>query len=258
MGGAGWYFFGCLFGCWLAGCVFLRLLAGSRPGGRVTFFASPKKRRATSVPLRGPLRYSKDGTPPKRLRRLPLKGATPAARQSRFRGVPGRGCASRTSPERLVRCAHLAGVGAASFLTPHFSSWATTRVAPTPLKDSGSTPTSSFRAQSRNPCPPALQHRCCDYAQHDGMCRATLPPSPTPFPLISHPPSSLLPPPSSLLPPPSSLLIPHSSLLTPHPSPLTPHSSLLSSHPNHQNQHEHHPRHSGLDPEPLSTIQRIP
>ena len=231
------------------------------------------------MPLRGPFRYSKDGTPPKRLRRLPLKGATPAARQSRFRGVPGRGCASRTSPERLVRCAHLAGVGAASFLTPHFSSWATTRVAPTPLKDSGSTPTSSFRAQSRNPCFPALQHRCCDYAQHDGMCRATLPPSPTPFPLISHPsfltphfsplishPSfltphfspSLLPPHSSLLIPHSSFLIPHSSFLPPHPSPLTPPSSFLPPHPNHQNQHEHNPRNSGLDPEPLSTIQRIP
>ena len=75
---------------------------------------------------------------------------------------------------------------------PHFSSWATTRVAPTPLtppRHSGSkrrTQTSSFRAQSRNPCPPALQHGCCDYAQHDGVCRASLPPSPTPFPVIPH------------------------------------------------------------------------
>ena len=60
--------------------------------------------------------------------------------------------------------------------TPHPSSWATTRVAPTPLKDSGRTPTSSFRAQSRNPCFPALQLGCCDYAQHDGVCRAPLPP----------------------------------------------------------------------------------
>ena len=59
-----------------------------------------------------------------------------------------------------------------SYLTPHSSSWATTRVAPTPLKDSGRTQTSSFRAQSRNPCSPALH----DYAQHDGVCRATLPP----------------------------------------------------------------------------------
>ena len=59
---------------------------------------------------------------------------------------------------------------------PHSSSWATTRVAPTPLKDSGRTQTSSFRAQSRNPCSPALQLGCCDYAQHDGVCRAPLPP----------------------------------------------------------------------------------
>ena len=99
-----------------------------------------------------------------------------------------------------------------SRLTPHSS----------PFKDSGSTPTSSFRAQSRNPCFPALQLGCCDYAQHDGMCRAPLPPSPTPFPVF---------PPSSLLPPPSSPLTPHSSPLTPHSSLLTPHSSLLTPHP---------------------------
>ena len=123
-------------------------------------------------------------------------------------------------------------------LTPHSSHRATTRVAPTPLKDSGRTPTPSFRAQSRNPCPLALQLGCCDYAQHDGMCRPTLPPSPTPFPVIPHP--------SPLTPHPS-LLTPHSSLLTPHSSLLTPHSSFLIP-----------PRHSGLDPEPLSAIQRIP
>ena len=67
-------------------------------------------------------------------------------------GIPLGSSAPRTSPEWLVRCAHLAGVGVASFLTPHcsqghgtpchyarppsfltphFSSWATTRVAPT-------------------------------------------------------------------------------------------------------------------------------
>ena len=142
-----------------------------------------------------------------RLRRFPLQGTTPAARQSRFRGAPGRGCAALASPRLLVRCAHLAGVGlphsstltsrkgtarrapTPSPLTPHFSSWATTRVAPTPspFKDSGRTQTSSFRAQSRNPCPPALQLGCCDYAQHDGVCRAPLPPSPTPFPVFPHP-----------------------------------------------------------------------
>ena len=165
------------------------------------------------MPLRGALRYSKDGTPPKRLRRLPLKGATPAARQSRLRGVPGRGFASRTSHQGLVRFAHFAPHFSQGgqlgcliphaflltrarhavplLLTPHFSSWATTRVAPTPiltphssflthppspLKDSRRTQTSSFRAQSRNPCPPALQLGCCDYAQHDGVCRTTVSP----------------------------------------------------------------------------------
>ena len=101
-------------------------------------------------------------------------------------GIPHGSSASRTSPERLVRCAHLAecwvasflyphfsqGHGTpchyASFLTPHFASWATTRVAPT---------------------------------------------------------TSFLTPHSSLLRPHSSLLRPHSSLLTPHSSLLTPHSS---------------------------------
>ena len=159
-------------------------------------------------------------TPLNRLRRFPLQGTTPAARQSRLRGVPGRGCAALASPRLLVRFAHLAGVGLphSSTLTAHKG---TARRATTAFKDSGSIQTSSFRAQSRNPCFPALQHRCCDYAQHDGMCRAPLPPSPTPFPVFPH---------SSLLTPHPSPLIPHSSPLTPHPSPLTPHSSLLTPH----------------------------
>ena len=128
---------------------------------------------------------------------------------------------------------------------PHFSRLTsrkgTARRATTAFKDSGSIQTSSFRAQSRNPCFPALQHRCCDYAQHDGMCRAPLPPSPTPFPVFPHSydlTSSLLTPHSSpllTLTPHSSLLTPHSSLLTPslltpHSSPLPPHSSLLTPH----------------------------
>ena len=125
-------------------------------------------------------------------------------------GIPLGSSASRTSPEWLVRCAHLAGVGVASFLTPHFSQ-GTARRATTPFKDSGSIQTSSFRAQSRNPCFPALQHRCCDYAQHDGVCRAPLPPSPTPFPVFPH---------SYDLTPHSSPLIPHSYDLTPTTSPL--------------------------------------
>ena len=93
----------------------------------------------------------------------------------------------------------------------------TARRATTAFKDSGRTPTSSFRAQSRNPCSPAIQLGCCDYAQHDGVCRAPLPPSPTPFPVFPH---------SSLLRPHSYDLTPHSSLLRPHPSPLTPQSSV--------------------------------
>ena len=197
---------------------------------------------------------------------------------------------------RLVRFANFArmagslrsprGGWVASFLTPHFAEcWGclishaslrgvlglphfshltsrkgTARRATTAFKDSGSIQTSSFRAQSRNPCFPALQHRCCDYAQHDGVCRAPLPPSPTPFPVFPHsydltpsllrphpltpttsPPHSydltpspltphpLTPHPSPLTPH-SSLLTPHSSLLTPHSSLLTPHSSLLTPH----------------------------
>ena len=97
-----------------------------------------------------------------------------------------------------------------SFLTPHFSSWATTRVAPT---------TSLLRP-------------------HASLL------TPHPSPLTPHP--SLLTPHSSLLPPPSSLLLltPHSSLLRPHPSPLNPpyyslHNSLfyLPSHSHHAAAH---------------------
>ena len=118
---------------------------------------------------------------------------------------------------------------------PHFSRLTsrkgTARRATTAFKDSGSTQTSSFRAQSRNPCLPALQLGCCDYAQHDGMCRAPLPPLPTPFPVFPHSydliphPSPLNPHPSPLTPHPPSPLTPHSSLLTPTTSLLTPHPS---------------------------------
>ena len=162
---------------------------------------------------------------------------------------PGCSSASRTSPRLLVRCAHIAGVG-----LPHFSILTsrkgTARRATTAFKDSGRTPTSSFRAQSRNPCSPAIQLGCCDYAQHDGVCRAPLPPSPTPFPVFPHP--SLLTPHSSLLTPPSSLLTPHPSPLTPHSSLLTPHSSLLPPHssllPPHPSPLTPHP--SPLTPHP--------
>ena len=66
------------------------------------------------MPLRGPLRYSQRSghlqtlrlemsTPLNRLRRFPLQGTTPAARQSRFRGAPGRGCACLAPIARSLR-----------------------------------------------------------------------------------------------------------------------------------------------------------
>ena len=95
-----------------------------------------------------------------------------------------------------------------SFLTPHFSSWATTRVAPT---TSLLTPTTSL-----------LTPHSYDLTPHSS------PLTPHSSPLPPHP--SLLPPHPSLLPPHPSLLTPHSSLLTPHSSLLTPHPSLLTPH----------------------------
>ena len=143
-------------------------------------------------------------TPLNRLRRFPLQGTTPAARQSRFRGVPGRGCASLASPEWLVRFAHLAGVG-----LPHFSRL----TAHTGTARRATTPHPSILA-------PHLEgnHKGCPYA-------LTLTPS-----LLRPHPSLLRPHPSPLTPHPS-LLTPHSSLLTPHPSLLQPHPSPISFHP---------------------------
>ena len=134
-------------------------------------------------------------------------------------GIPHGSSASRTSPEWLARFAHIARVGLPhfsrltsrkgtarraatpdpSFLTPHFSSWATTRVAPT----------TSLLTPTTSPLTP-----------HSSLL------TPHSSPLTPHP--SLLTPHSSLLTPHSSPLTPHSSLLTPHSSLLTPHSSLLT------------------------------
>ena len=192
------------------------------------------------MPLRGPLRYSqRSGHLQTRFAQTMQVPSSERCSVAQHVLMAGGYLTARPLRELRPGCsfASLTSRGwVASFLTPHFSSWATTRVAPTPLKDSGSIQTSSFRAQSRNPCSPALQLGCCDYAQHDGMCRATLPPSPTPFPVFPHP-SFLTPPPSLLTPHPSpltphpSLLPPHSSPLTPHSSPLTPPPSLLTPHP---------------------------
>ena len=129
---------------------------------------------------------------------------------------------------RLVRFANFArmacslrshrGVGVSSLHTPH-----STLHTPHSTRHSGSkrrTQTSSFRAQSRNPCLPSRTHRCCDYAQHDGVCRATLPP---------HHPH-------------------HSPVIPRHPSFRTPprHSAPLP------------PRHSGLDPESAQEWLPVP
>ena len=195
-------------------------------------------------------------------------------------GIPLGSSASRTSPEGLVRCAHLAGGWVASFLTPlpsqrhgtpchydlnpHSSSWATTRVAPTPspltkarhavpLRPHSSLLTSHHgqpqglplrplpSQRHGTPCPYDLtphssllimgNHKGCPYAlsPHKGTARRAPTTSLlTPTTSLLTPTTSLLTPTTSLLTPHSSLLIPHSSLLTPHSSLLTPHSSLLT------------------------------
>ena len=122
-------------------------------------------------------------------------------------GIPHGSSASRTSPEWLVRCAHLAGVGVASFLTPHFSQGTARRATtPDPL-----TPHSSLLT----PHSSLLTPHSYDLTPHSSL-------------LTPH--SSLLTPHSSPLTPHPSPLTPHPSPLTPHPSPLTPHSSLLTPH----------------------------
>ena len=251
-----WLPWGSREGVCCADCVVLRWQAGFRPGSRVTFFQQSQKKvtkkkashvRAASRSLAllaafGTLANSLRSNSASALIRTLLR----CSARPNGGGIPLGSSASRTSPEWLVRFAHFAGVG-----LPHFSHLTsrkgTARRATTAFKDSGSTQTSSFRAQSRNPCLPALQLGCCDYAQHDGMCRAPLPPSPTPFPVFPH--SYALPPHPSPLPHPlPSPLTPHPSPLTPHPSPLTPHSSLLPPHPSLL------PPHPSLLPPPSSLL----
>ena len=194
---------------------------GFGPAGELLFFASPKKSNQKKGEPR-PCRFAvpcatrsvrdtcklaslEISTPLNRLRRFPLQGTTPAARQSRFRGAPGRGCAALASPWLLVRCAHLAGVGVTSFLYPHFSQGTARRATtPNPL-----IPHPSLRIMGNHKgCPYDLLPHSYDLTPHS-------------YDLIPH---------SYDLIPHSSLLTPHSSLLTPHPSLLTPHSSLLRPH----------------------------
>ena len=153
------------------------------------------------MPLRGPFRYSQRSghlqtlrlemsTPLNRLRRFPLQGTTPAARQSRFRGAPGRGCAALASPRLLVRCAHLAGLG---FLISH----------------------ASLLSRARHAVPLRLipSFLTAHHGQPQGL---PLRPS------FLRPQSSPLTPTTSLLTPTTSLLTPTTSLLTPTTSILTP------------------------------------
>ena len=131
-------------------------------------------------------------------------------------GIPLGSSASRTSPEWLVRCAHLAGVGVASFLYPH-SSQGTARRATTP---NPLIPHASLLARARHAVP---LHPTPSFLT---PTTSFLPPHPS----FLTPTTSLLTPHSSFLTPHSYDLTPHSSLLTPHSSPLTPHSSLLTPH----------------------------
>ena len=126
-------------------------------------------------------------------------------------GIPLGSSASRTSPRLLVRCAHLAGVGIASFLYPHFSQW-------------HGTP-----CHYAYPLTHSLLHRATTrvaYALNPHSSLLT----PHSSPLTSHNHGSRRPLTTSLLTPHPSLLTPHPSLLTPHPSLLTPQSSLLTPH----------------------------
>ena len=150
-------------------------------------------------------------------------------------GIPHGSSASRTSPEGLVRFAHLAGVGVASFLTPHFSPGHGTPCHYTrpphssllrPHHPYGLTPHSSFLT----PHPSLLTPHSSPLTPHSSpLTPHPSPLTPTTSFLTPHP--SPLTPHSSLLTPHSSLLRPHSSLLRPHSSPLTPHSSLLTPPP---------------------------
>ena len=173
----------------MVGCCYFAPVASRVSPRRASYFfsAKPKKsnqKKGEPRPCRFavPCATRKMEHPRSGFAASPSRGRHQRPGKAGLRGAPGRGCASRTSPRLLVRCAHLAGVGFASFLTPHCSqghgtpcpytkpltphssSWATTRVAPTP---------------------------------------------------------SLLRPHSYALTPHPSLLTPHSYALTPHPSPLT-------------------------------------
>ena len=69
-----------------------------------------------------------------------------------------------------------------SSLTPHHGQ---PQGLPLPPSKTAAEPKLRHSVRSRGIHVP-LHSNDCDYAQHDGVCRATLPPSPTPFPVIPH------------------------------------------------------------------------
>ena len=114
------------WGVWMAAVAALRGLAGFRPGSRVTFFQQSQKKvtkkkashvRAASRSLAllaafGALANSLRSDNASALIRTLLR----CSARPNGGGIPHGSSASRTSPQLLVRCAHLAGVG-----LPHFS-----------------------------------------------------------------------------------------------------------------------------------------
>ena len=138
-------------------------------------------------------------------------------------GIPLGSSASRTSPEWLVRFAHLAGL-VASFLTPHFSSWARHAV---PLQLTPSFLTPHFSSWARHAVPLQLTPHSSPLTSHHGQPQG-LPLRPHSYDLIRFAHIA-------------GLGLPHSSRLTSHtgtarrattanPSFLTPHFSSWARH----------------------------
>ena len=213
-------------GVWLAGFVFLRWLAGSRPRRASYFFLRRQKKvtkkkashvRAASRSLAllaafGTLANSLRSNSASVLIRTLLR----CSARPNGGGIPHGSSASRTSPEWLVRFAHIAGFGC---LTAHTGT-ARRATTPSPL-----IPHTSLRIMGN--------HKGCPY----DLLPQSYDLTPTTSLLTPHP--SLLTPHPSLLTPHSSLLTPHPSLLTPHSYDLTPHPSLLTPHPSLSTQRKH-------------------
>ena len=223
-------------GVWLAGCVFLRWQAGSRPGGRLTFFASPKKvskkRRATSVPFGflallaafGALANSLRSNSASALIRTLLR----CSARPNGGGIPLGSSASRTSPEWLVRFANFAG-GACSLRSPRvWRAVCSLRFACRPYRRISFLILHSFFAQFYM----FSTHRIPYSSLLQPHPRATTRVAPTPSPLTRARHAVPLRPHSSLLQPPpraTTRVVPAISPLTRarHAVPLRPHSSLL-------------------------------